>query len=145
MVPKALEKRNEVLFSKLVPGMGKCETLEGESLRAINRIIYRYYNDGDYWFDGYGVETAGPAESFLRQYCPIDLRPELNASDCTEDKDYEVQLEIILEKILTYIESRTQYTPNHTDMHDCEARYEARRREEEEEERRCEEEEYEYE
>lgn len=133
MVPKALEKRNEVLFSKLVPFQGKCETLEGESLRAINRIIYRYYNDGDYWFDGYGIETAGPAESFLRQYCPIDLRPELDASYGCDDKEYEKQLEIILEKILTYIESRTQYAPNYQDMHDCEARYEARRYEEEEE------------
>ena len=34
-------------------------------LRAINRIIYRYYNDGDEYFRGYGTETAGPAHSFL--------------------------------------------------------------------------------
>ncbi|MFY4731248.1 hypothetical protein, partial [Nitrospira sp. BLG_2] len=123
-----------VLFSKLVPNQGKCETLEGETLRAINRIIYRYYNDGDYWFTGYGCETAGPAETFIRQYAPIDLRPELLASDCSEDKDYEKQLEIMLEKILTYIESRTQYAPNYQDMLDCESKYEDDDEEEYEEE-----------
>ncbi len=60
-----LEKRNEVLYDKLVPGSGAAGTVEGEMLRAINRIIYRYYNDGDYYYKGYGTETAGPAHSFL--------------------------------------------------------------------------------
>ncbi len=124
MIPKALEDRNETLFNKLVPVQGKCETLEGETLRAINRIIYRYFNDGDYWFTGYGIETAGAAETFLRLHAPIDLRPELNESYGTEDKDYEKPLIVALEKILDYIESRTQYAPNHQDMHDCEPRYE---------------------
>lgn len=134
MIPKALEDRNEALFSKLVSVQGKCETLEGETLRAINRIIYRYYNDGDYWFQGYGTETAGPAETFLRQYAPIDLRPELRASDGADDKDYENQLEIMLEKILTHIESCTQFTPNYQDMLDCESKYEDDDEEEEYEE-----------
>ena len=123
-IPEALEKRNDQLFDKLVPGMGKADTLEGETLRAINRIIYRYYNDGDYWYCGYGTETAGPAETFLRQFAPIDLRTELEASNCSENEHYEKQLVIMLEKIVTYIESRTQYSPNYHDMLDCESRYE---------------------
>ena len=60
-----LEDRNEPLYDKLVPGQGNAETVEGEMLRAINRIAYRYYNDGDKYFQGYGTETAGPAHSFL--------------------------------------------------------------------------------
>ena len=44
-VGKELEDRNEPLYDKLVPGQGDAETVEGEMLRAINRIIYRYYND----------------------------------------------------------------------------------------------------
>jgi hypothetical protein len=124
MIPKTLEARNDVLFKKLVPDQGKCETLEGESLRALNRIIYRYYNDGDYWFDGYGIETAGSAEAFLREFAPIDLRPELNASDGAEKLNYEQPLAVALEKLATYIEGRTQYSPNWHDMLDCEPRYE---------------------
>lgn len=129
-IPESLEKRNDQLFNKLVPGSGNAETLEGETLRAINRIIYRYFNDGDYWYCGYGTETAGPAETFLRQFAPIDLRAELEASNCSEDEDYEKPLITMLEKIVTYIECRTKFTPNQVDMLDCESRYE----EEEEEE-----------
>jgi hypothetical protein len=91
------------------------------------------------WFDGYGTETAGPAESFLRQYGVIDLRAELEASNGTEDKEYEKQLAIMLEKIVTYVESRTQFSPNYHDMHDCESRYNDDEEEEEyEEEEECE-------
>ena len=59
-----LEKRNQVLFDKLVPGSGAAETVEGELMRAINRLVYRWYNDGDYFYKGYGAETAGPV-SFI--------------------------------------------------------------------------------
>mgnify|MGYP000932109777 CR=1 FL=1 len=64
-VGKELEDRNEPLYNELVPGQGDAETVEGEMLRAINRIVYRYYNDGDEYHTGYGTETAGPAHSFL--------------------------------------------------------------------------------
>ena len=37
----ALEKRNNVLYDELVPGSGNSDFIEGEMLRAINRIIYR--------------------------------------------------------------------------------------------------------
>ena len=36
---KEIETRGENLFSQLVPVGGQCETLEGEMLRAINRIV----------------------------------------------------------------------------------------------------------
>ena len=41
------DKKFNELFDKYVPGSGNCATLGGEILRAITRIIYRYYNDGD--------------------------------------------------------------------------------------------------
>lgn len=34
-------------YDKYVPACGKCNTLAGEIIRAINRIVYRWYNDGD--------------------------------------------------------------------------------------------------
>ena len=62
-----------LLYEKLVPGQGNADTIEGEMLRAINRIIYRYYNDGDEYYTGYGTETAGPAHSFLINATDIPL------------------------------------------------------------------------
>lgn len=56
----------ESLFKKLVPYQGPAETVEGECLRAANRIAYRWFNDGDLFYEGYGQETAGPAYSYLQ-------------------------------------------------------------------------------
>ena len=50
-IKKELEDRNEPLYAKLVPGQGDAETLEGEILRAINRIIYRWFNSGDKYYE----------------------------------------------------------------------------------------------
>lgn len=57
--------RLSALFEVLVPAEGKADTVAGECVRATMRLIYRYYNDGDYFFMGYGLETAAPAVSYL--------------------------------------------------------------------------------
>ena len=110
-VGKALEDRNEPLYDKLVPGMGDAETVEGEMLRAINRIIYRYYNDGDKYFQGYGTETAGPAHSFL-----VNANHPLKSAMIKifgEGTDYEQTIKDALDIILDHIESRQgKYTKN---------------------------------
>ena len=51
------------LFDKYVPACGKANTLGGEIVRAINRIVYRYYNDGDTVDRYYGNEY-----NLLRMY-----------------------------------------------------------------------------
>ena len=118
-----LEKRNESLYDKLVPGMGKADTQEGEMLRAINRIIYRYYNDGDEYFRGYGTETAGPAHSFLvNANTGVRSAMEKIFGDGT---NYEETIEDALEHILSHIEAKQgKYTPNTEDMFSYEAEFE---------------------
>lgn len=59
------EEMNEVLFDELVPSMGKADTEGGEIMRAVNRIQYRYWNDGDIAGHGYGKQTVNPAVRFL--------------------------------------------------------------------------------
>ncbi len=110
-VGKELEDRNEPLYDKLVPGNGDAETVEGEMLRAINRIIYRYYNDGDEYFRGYGIETAGPAHSFLVN-ASHPLRAVV-AKIFKEGTDYDKTIKDVLISILDYIESKEgEYTKN---------------------------------
>lgn len=125
-VPEELENRNENLYIKLVPTTGKCKTAEGETLRAINRIIYRRYNDGDYFHEGYGTETCGSAHAYLVDLSPLrhELRP---IFDEAITGDYDGALNKALAVVLDWIESQTEYlgyTPNSTDMHDCEAHFE---------------------
>ena len=54
-----------VFDTGIVPGSGKADTKAGEIIRAMMRIIYRYYNDGDKFFEGYGLETAAPSVAYL--------------------------------------------------------------------------------
>ena len=123
-----LETRNEPLFDKLVPVQGKAETLEGEMLRAINRMVYRYYNDGDKYYEGYGAETAGPAVSFLVNAIH-PLRAEMSRimnGNILSDNEYENMLKEALGLILDYIEGKEgEYTKNtEGDMFDYESEYE---------------------
>jgi len=38
---------DEDIYQKLIPGGGMCDTKLGEMLRACQRVIYRFFNDGD--------------------------------------------------------------------------------------------------
>lgn len=53
------------LFSEFVPDSGKADSVGGEQLRAIMRIVYRDYNDGDKFYEGYGLETCGSSAQYL--------------------------------------------------------------------------------
>jgi len=126
-VGKELEDRNEPLYNELVPGQGDAETVEGEMLRAINRIVYRFYNDGDKYFQGYGTETAGPAHSFLvNANHPLKSAMVKLFDEPSGDNSYERMLKDVLDMILDYIESRQgKYTPNNVgDMFDYEPEFE---------------------
>ena len=59
------DERINKLFEELVPASGKAESLAGELVRAMARIGYRNYNDGDHVGVGYGKETCNPAARFL--------------------------------------------------------------------------------
>ena len=86
------EKRISVLFDKLVPGSGNADTVEGEIIRAINRIIYRWGNDGDLFWSGYGAETAGPAMEYLTDASdiPFEIREKFKAWENDNfGKDYD--------------------------------------------------------
>ena len=65
MITKNDERINK-LFEELVPASGKAENLAGELTRAMARIGYRCFNDGDHIGVGYGKETCNPAARFLR-------------------------------------------------------------------------------
>tara|TARA_Y100000296_G_C5166356_1_gene254846 strand:- start:524 stop:1243 length:720 start_codon:yes stop_codon:yes gene_type:complete len=123
-VGEPMESRVGVLFDKLVPGQGQADTVEGEMLRAINRIVYRYYNDGDEYMRGYGTETAGPAHAFL-----VDSNnPKKSALNqiFSTGTNYETTINDALELIVDYIESRKgEYTKNNLgDMLSYDAHFE---------------------
>ena len=57
----------EKLTKQYMPKQGEADTELGEILRSINRVVYRYYNDGDMWNRGYGKETVNGAIKHLTE------------------------------------------------------------------------------
>jgi hypothetical protein len=112
-----LEQRYEALFEKLVPIHGKCETVEGEHLRAVSKIFYRWLNDGDYFYTGYGIETAGSAHAYLYYSSLVNVKDILKEAEGLMEGEYEAQLEKLLKAVVTFVEMREgKYTPNTVDM-----------------------------
>lgn len=61
----------ENLWNEYVPMSGTASTVGGEILRAMSRIIYRFYNDGDMVGVGYGNETCNSSDRYLSKLVPF--------------------------------------------------------------------------
>lgn len=83
-VPKTISEA----FKLYVPPQGKADTVYGEICRAVNRVIYRHYNDGDKFMLGYGLQTAASSASYLfDNFKPAEILA--NADAMTSDSRYE--------------------------------------------------------
>lgn len=98
----------EALFELAVPPHGQCDSVAGEIIRAMMKILYRDYNDGDVFYEGYGRETCLPAVAYL-----IDVEPyegifedfDYIAEDQLKDEDYTRSINHIAEVICEYLTS----------------------------------------
>lgn len=88
------------LFYKYVPSQGKCETLGGEIIRAFAKMNYRWYNDGDKFWEGYGVETCGSSAIFLANN---GFQSHLDSMIDVNDKIYATKLKELMKLILDYV------------------------------------------
>ena len=81
-------------FDEHVPASGPAKTVYGEIVRALNRVAYRFYNDGDKIAVGYGNETCNSAA----RYIASNTTPEIEAFmaeklwDIYSDDEYERKL-----------------------------------------------------
>lgn len=80
----------ENLWNEYVPMSGTAETVGGEILRAMSRIIYRFYNDGDMVGVGYGNETCNSSDRYLTNVVPEYVTLD-QFYECQE-KEYENQM-----------------------------------------------------
>lgn len=136
MSTKTEEKIN-ALFEELVPASGKANTVAGEIIRAISRIGYRNYNDGDHLGVGYGRETCNPAGRFLAAKCSPEIaRLVSDAWGIYSDETYSKALEQLEEAVLAYIEAHPELktTANDEDMWDSRDEFEDVDRDDEEDE-----------
>lgn len=94
----------EVLFDKLVPNSGTAQSVAGEMVRAMMRILYRDYNDGDVFYEGYGLETCGSSAEFLMD-SEADLADDFKAivEDQLTDEAYTEAITAISNKLVEFI------------------------------------------
>lgn len=112
------EALNE-MFERLVPGSGAAKTVAGEIVRAICRIGYRYFNDGDHLGIGYGRETCNPAGRYLAETCDEAVAAAVNdAWEVPDDGRYEAKLAELEKLVLNYLRKHPELekVPNKEDM-----------------------------
>jgi hypothetical protein len=96
----------QTLADELMPMRGNCETLEGEVIRALCKIRYRYFNDGDYPTIGYGIETCGYALVFLEQEAPKHIAEMAKQLEETANEPYEKVLEQLENAITAWVNNQ---------------------------------------
>lgn len=117
----AAEKKIEVLFEELVPASGKADTVAGEIVRAVSRIAYRNYNDGDHIGIGYGNETCNPAARYLGKVVGGRVQQAIiDMWGVGDDDRYDKAVEALEEVVLEYLEQHPELktTANSEDMWD---------------------------
>lgn len=112
---KAIDAKMQELFEQYVPSSGAAETVGGEIVRAMNRILYRFYNDGDMCGVGYGRETVNPACRYLVEGQGLTLKI---WEPWTAEEDYDYQMYEDFKNILGYLDQHPELftTPNTEDM-----------------------------
>jgi len=120
---KKNENRINELFKELVPETGKADSLAGELVRAMSRIAYRFYNDGDMVNIAYGKETCNPAARFLIAKGNAEVSS-LTAGlwEIFSEDAYEKVMDILCGAVADYVEQnpdlRTQPTEDMWDFKD---------------------------
>lgn len=118
---ESAEKHIQALFHELVPISGKADTVAGEIIRAISRISYRNWNDGDHIGVGYGKETCNPAARYLMARAGDDVSRAVEAAWGIRGYDlYDEKIAGLEEAVLSYIEQHPELktTANNEDMWD---------------------------
>lgn len=99
----------QVYFDELVPAQGKADTVAGELVRAMMRILYRDYNDGDLFYSGYGKETCGGSVVYLIDKVEDLERPFSNiVENQYEDQYYTTELEDAAYILIEYLNNHPE-------------------------------------
>lgn len=110
------EERIEKLFEELVPEIGKCDSVAGEMVRAVSRIGYRYYNDGDKIGLGYGNETCNAPARYLQKHGNKKIK--ILIDDIwggLSDNIYEICLDRLFGLVADQIEANSSLREKETD------------------------------
>lgn len=93
---------------EFVPDSGMADSVAGEIVRAMDRLLYRWFNDGDMVGVGYGNETCNSSNRFLES--AVTGWVDLNQFHSGDDKMYEDQLRTNHRIVFEYLMDTGQFT-----------------------------------
>lgn len=117
----------ETWSDEYMPASGKANTVGGEIVRAVERILYRWWNDGDKIGRGYGKETCNPPARYIIETCPdfemvddLERFLEGDRSMPFDDNGYDTWQESFKKAIENYLRSHPELFKkvNNEDMWD---------------------------
>lgn len=122
------DKFNDIT-SKYLPDRGEGETLASQIVTAINKLIYKWYNDGDVYDNvnsgmrGWANDLSSYA-NWLDKYCKPASKILDSIYNCNNDSEYENILKALADKCLTEEYLSTMEQPKQGSIYDCDGQYE---------------------
>lgn len=116
-----LDQRFHEYFVRLVPERGKAPSEAGEIVRAMTRIAYRNFNDGDHIGLGYGKETCNAAARYLQAHVGGDAREIIDDMwGMQSDRIYNAAVATLQQVVLDFLEKHPELEQkaNEEDMWD---------------------------
>lgn len=117
------------IIRQYLPNQGQGHTRAAQIVTAVNRLIYRWFNDGDVYdnvhgmYDCYGEDLSNEA-NWLSQYCPPATKVLKRIYDADSDSAYETILYRLATACLDAedLEAASQ-DPSMGSIYDCRGEY----------------------
>lgn len=116
-----IETKFNEIYEKIVPASGMADTVIGEIFRAIGRLGYRKWNDGDYFYEGYGCETCGSSATFLKGFA--EYRKTIYEMENGYRSEYENGLDKLYAQAVVDFEAGKYGDENQVDSRECQSDY----------------------
>lgn len=119
----------EVLIDKYMPPSGEGETKASQIVTAINKLVYKWYNDGDvfdntHYLEGWANDLSDYA-NWLYYYTSKEVQTILNKiEDCENNSEYEDLLQELADKLLNeeYLKEKSKQEKMFT-IYDCDGKF----------------------
>lgn len=127
----------ETLIDKYMPERGEGETVASQIVTAVNKLIYKWYNDGDVFDNTHSLEGwANDLSSYanwLYENTKDSWKILNKIADCLTGSDYEDLLKELADKLLDegYLAEQNKVAKTGT-IYDCDGKFKYGEQEDEE-------------
>ena len=118
----------EELNNKYLPLKSEGETKATQIVTCVNKLVYRYYNDGDVFDNTYLLDSGEDLSNYanwLYYYTNVEVQMILNEiENCHNDSEYEDLLQELADKLLdaAYLEEQNKFEKMFT-IYACDGKF----------------------